>query len=194
MKCLLPLSVFVFAVLAVQMTAEAQERQNSPSVTAAPAGGSMGYVPSRNSLEKFAQKRTGGPMMPQGAFNGYSAQRLSPDYGANGSGGQGFSHFPAPLSRYSNWYPRGLRRCSVNSDVSPMPSAPAVWALCLPNSATAIEWIISLTQSVMETRNTAPLTSPVSRTPAAKAIVCWNSKRISVRNVVLAAECLEDRI
>lgn len=104
MKCLLPLSVFVFAVLAVQMTAEAQERKNSPSVTAAPAGGSMGYVPSRNSLEKFAQKRTGGPMMPQGAFNGYSAQRLSPDYGANGSGGQGFSHFPAPLSRYSNWY------------------------------------------------------------------------------------------
>ena len=41
--------------------------------------------------------------------NGYTGQRLSPDYGANGSGGQGFSHFPAPLSRYSNWYrPRAL--------------------------------------------------------------------------------------
>lgn len=194
MKCLLPLSVFVFAVLAVQMTAEAQERQNSPSVTAAPAGGSMGYVPSRNSLEKFAQKRTGGPMMPQGPSavirlrdSLRTMEQMVPEDRGSAISRPRSAATPTGTAR-------GLRRCSVNSDVSPMPSAPAVWALCLPNSATAIEWIISLTQSVMETRNTAPLTSPVSRTPAAKAIVCWNSKRISVRNVVLAAECLEDRI
>ncbi|MFM8728780.1 MAG: hypothetical protein ACKON9_27085, partial [Planctomycetaceae bacterium] len=104
MKCFLPLSVFVFAVLAAQMAADAQERQNSPLAPAQPAAGAVGYVPSRNSLEKFAQKRTGGPIMPQSSFNGYSAQRLAPDYGANGSGGQGFSHFPAPLNRYTSWY------------------------------------------------------------------------------------------
>jgi len=109
MKCFLPLAVFVFAVLAVQMAADAQERQNSPLEPAQPAAGAVGYVPSRNSLEKFAQKRTGGPIMPQSSFNGYSAQRLAPGLGANGSGGQGFSHFPAPLNRFTSWYrPRAL--------------------------------------------------------------------------------------
>ncbi len=109
MKCSLPLIVFVFAVLAVQMAADAQERQTAPGAAQPAATPQAGYVPSRNSLEKFAQKRTGGAAMSPNTFNGYTGQRLSPDYGANGSGGQGFSHFPAPLSRYSNWYrPRAL--------------------------------------------------------------------------------------
>ena len=109
MKCSLPLIVFVFAVLAVQMAADAQERQTAPDAAQPAATPQAGYVPSRNSLAKFAQKRTGGAAMSPNTFNGYTGQRLSPDYGANGSGGQGFSHFPAPLSRYSNWYrPRAL--------------------------------------------------------------------------------------
>ncbi|MFM7921571.1 MAG: hypothetical protein ACKPJJ_15225, partial [Planctomycetaceae bacterium] len=43
-QCFLPLSVFVFAVLAVQMAADAQERQNSPLAPAQPAAGAVGYV------------------------------------------------------------------------------------------------------------------------------------------------------
>lgn len=95
--------VFVVAVLALQLTTMAQNpAMPQPGVNAPlPA---TGFIPSSNSVEKFASKRTGEAAIPRGAFNGFAHIRSTPDLGAPGSSGNGFNHFMLPMDRYTNWY------------------------------------------------------------------------------------------
>lgn len=95
--------VYVFCVLALQMTANAQDATAS-SATAVAEKVPQGIVSAKNSLEKYTQKATGEAALPTGTFNGFADQRLVPDPGAPGSAGYGFSHFALPLDRYTNWY------------------------------------------------------------------------------------------
>lgn len=114
--------VFVFAVLALQLTSVAQYQTVPPS-----PGTLNGHethsemVSGENSLARFTPKRTGDTRMPAGAFNGYAQQRMVPDLGAPGSAGNGFSHFSLPMDKYTNWYrPRAAtltqyQRCAPDS-------------------------------------------------------------------------------
>jgi hypothetical protein len=118
MKRAVSLLVYVLAVLAVQQTARGQEPEQPGVVLGdAPAG----YVPSRNSLQKFAPKRTGESRIPSGTFNGFSGMRAVPNQGMPGTGGYGHSHFDQPMDRYTNWYrPRAAtlgrsERCSPDT-------------------------------------------------------------------------------
>jgi len=131
MKCHGSVSVFVFAVLALQLTSAAQESTVTTATTPVPSlpddqnvvyhESGSGAPVSNNSLEKFAQKRTGDARLPDGAFNGYAHIRATPDLGAPGSAGNGFNHFPLPMDRYTNWYrPRAAtltqnQRCAPDS-------------------------------------------------------------------------------
>ena len=116
MKSIGFVSVFVFAVLALQLTSEAQE-------SAVPADPLPTYptAAAPNSLAKFAAKRTGDARLPNGAFNGFAQNRLIPDLGAPGSSGNGFNHFSLPMDKYTNWYrPRAAtltqyQRCAPDS-------------------------------------------------------------------------------
>lgn len=114
------LGVFVVAVLALQMTSVAQDGAK-PQVAGVPALPPTGFVPNDNSVAKFAAKRTGEAAIPNGAYNGYSHLRSSPDLGAPGSAGSGFHHFMMPMDRYTNWYrPRAatltqFQRCAPDS-------------------------------------------------------------------------------
>jgi len=108
MKCVVSVAVFVFAVLAVQQSTSAQQ---SP-VPQVPGGGvavaaqevPSGFLPSNNSLSKFTQKRTAPAKPAAETFNGFSVQRVAPNYGAPGSAGSGFRHYSSPMERYTNWY------------------------------------------------------------------------------------------
>ncbi len=132
MRCFGSVSVFVFAVLALQLTASAQDNTVTTVITPVPGiptvsetvlydDATSGITKSPNSLEKFAQKRTGDTRLPDGAFNGYAHIRATPDLGAPGSAGNGFNHFPLPMDRYTNWYrPRAAtltqsQRCAPDS-------------------------------------------------------------------------------
>ncbi len=130
MKRAVSLGVFVVAVLAVQMTSYAQGLvlQNSPGMPqnrvipqnmGIPQNGVIpqteaipqialfpppGVIPQKDSLAKFAAKRTGDAKMPVGAFNGFAQIRQVPDLGAPGSSGNGFHHFSLPMDKFTNWY------------------------------------------------------------------------------------------
>lgn len=106
MKRMSKLAVYVIAILTYQCSADGQDSPPAiytPQVVT-PVYPSVGYVPSTNSLAKFAPKRTGEARLPDGAYNGYAQVRAVPDLGAPGSAGAGFSHFPMPMDRYTNWY------------------------------------------------------------------------------------------
>lgn len=113
MRRIAPPCVFVFAVLTLQLTSTAQEYM--------PDDGQHIPVGTMNPLKKFAMKRTGESRLPEGAFNGFAQNRMTPDLGAPGSAGMGFSHFPMPMDRYTNWYrPRAAtltqyQRCAPDS-------------------------------------------------------------------------------
>ena len=110
-------SVYVVAVLALQLTSAAQDGSVPPRSGVFP----YSAAPQMNSLAKFAAKRTGEARLPADAFNGFSGTRLVPDLGAPGSAGNGFSHFSLPMDKYTNWYrPRAAtltqyQRCEPDS-------------------------------------------------------------------------------
>lgn len=110
-------SVFVFAVLALQLTTSAQD---SPALPSGPMNPFQAEQ-NPNSLAKLASKRTGDARLPNGAFNGFAQHRVPSDLGAPGSAGNGFSHFSLPMDRYTNWYrPRAAtltqyQRCAPDS-------------------------------------------------------------------------------
>ena len=117
MKRAVSLAVFVVAVLAIQMTAFAQDTSPQPI----PEVPQTGVIPQTNSLAKFAAKRTGDARMPIDAFNGFAQIRQVPDLGAPGSAGNGFHHFSLPMDKFTNWYrPRAAtltqyQRCAPDS-------------------------------------------------------------------------------
>lgn len=110
-------AVYVVALLALQLTSSAQDS----AVPALPQPPATGFVPSADSVARFAAKRTGEAEMPQNAFNGFAALRQTPDLGAPGSAGNGFHHFMLPFDKYTNWYrPRAAtltqyQRCAPDS-------------------------------------------------------------------------------
>lgn len=107
MKRLVTLAVYVIAILATQSSSFGQSPPAGTIYTpqvVTPVFPAVGFVPSTNSVAKFAAKRTGDAKLPDGAYNGYSHLRSVPDLGAPGSSGAGFSHFPMPMDRYTNWY------------------------------------------------------------------------------------------
>ncbi|MEY3459221.1 MAG: hypothetical protein RL215_2378 [Planctomycetota bacterium] len=118
MKRAVSLLVYVLAVLAVQQSSRGQDSEQP----AMPQGDApSGFVPSRNSLQKFAPKRTGDSRVPAGSFNGFSTMRAAPSPGLPGTGGFGHNHYPQPMDRYTNWYrPRAAtlgqaERCAPDS-------------------------------------------------------------------------------
>jgi hypothetical protein len=116
------LAVFVIALLALQQSASAQGGVSS--IRSVPPAMSPAGSPAANAvtaprgvisplysneaeaaaLAKYSQRRTGEARGALGAFNGFSMLRQRPDLGAPGSAGNGFSHFPQPMDRYTNWY------------------------------------------------------------------------------------------
>lgn len=85
MRKILPMAVFVVAVLIGQLSANAQ--QNAPS------------VPSRLPIARQIQPPAHAP-----TFNGYSQYRAIADQGAPGSAGHGYQHFVMPMDKYTSWY------------------------------------------------------------------------------------------
>lgn len=98
MKRTVSLLVYVLAVLAVQQSTRGGD--GPKPVGDAPAG----YVPSPNSLAKFAPTRTGAARVPPANFNGFAGLRQPAETGMPGSGGFGHSHFSQPMDRYTTWY------------------------------------------------------------------------------------------
>ena len=119
MKHTIPVPVFVVALLVCQVSCNAQSPASQPPVFQPPVfqdgssvqasqypseGSRNSLIPSKNSLRKFSPTHTGEALMPDGAFNGYSQFRPSPDLGAPGSAENGFHHFPLPFDKYNTWY------------------------------------------------------------------------------------------
>jgi len=115
MKRAMSLLVYMLAVLAVQQSSRGGDELRPTGD--APAG----FVPSPNSLAKFAPKRTGDSRVPPGSFNGFAGLRQPPGTGLPGTGGFGHSHYSQPMDRYTSWYrPRAAtltreERCAKDS-------------------------------------------------------------------------------
>ena len=105
MKRAMSLVVYMLAVLAVQHSARCGDEAARGGDSVKPLGDApAGFVPSPNSLAKFAPKRLGDSRVPPGNFNGYAGMRQSADTGMPGTGGFGHSHFAQPMDRYTTWY------------------------------------------------------------------------------------------
>jgi hypothetical protein len=108
--------VYVIAVLAFHQDLIAQQPNGLQS--GFPEQVPAGFIPSRNSLQKFAARRVGDAKLPEGTYNAWGWRRPATDLGKAGSSGEGFQHFSAATFRYTQWYrPRAAtlnaeQRCS----------------------------------------------------------------------------------
>ncbi len=105
MKRVLWLFVYMLAVLAVQQSARGGDEGLRGVEGGKPQGDApVGFVPSPNSLAKFAPKRSGDSIIPPGNFNGFAGLRSQPESGLPGTGGFGHRHYAQPMDRYTTWY------------------------------------------------------------------------------------------